>query len=523
MLSIEKCCSACKMTGHKCSNHRSCPMNRKNCTLLIPQKRTSNVVSTEVEYPAESSRSTNMRVRRESPEDQVVLQEATSPVIPETESEKIESEKIDTVDTDIKPSDDSEESDNDKEEIVVPAAIVRFCPTCHREDHRHNTNRLCPFNSRYTRNDSSNQRLATENIARLPALCEPEVDNKREMNVECSSCRALMWMDKRNGKASLRNPTFSMCCGNRTSVLPSLEPTPPAIAELLNNRTRDEKQFLSKIRSYNGTLSFTSLGANIDHSVANNKSGAYNFQIHRTVCHRIGSITPSQVQHWQHQASYLSREVLEKLQSVLEETNPFISLFRSMEQVSHNNGHTADLTLRLIAEGPQNQRQYNAPTTNEVAVLIMNNDICTTRDIVLHTHTNDLQSINDRLMYCCNSQHHLHLFGHLFQQFIVDMYVKVEHNRLHYINANQDRLRVDIYSGIQDAISLNDNDIANIRKKVILLSSFIGSPRHMRQLYQDAMSIVHHFGKPDLFITFTCNPIWPEITSSLLSGQKANG
>src|SRR5215471_11463875 len=41
----------------------------------------------------------------------------------------------------------------------------------------------------------------------------------------------------------------------------------------------------------------------------------------------------------------------------------------------------------------------------------------------------------------------------------------------------------------------------------------------MYQLYQDAMAIVSHFGKPDLFITFTCNPKWPEITKELLSHQ----
>ena len=43
----------------------------------------------------------------------------------------------------------------------------------------------------------------------------------------------------------------------------------------------------------------------------------------------------------------------------------------------------------------------------------------------------------------------------------------------------------------------------------------------MYQLYQDAMSIVSHFGKPDLFITFTCNPKWPEITRELLPNQNA--
>jgi hypothetical protein len=35
------------------------------------------------------------------------------------------------------------------------------------------------------------------------------------------------------------------------------------------------------------------------------------------------------------------------------------------------------------------------------------------------------------------------------------------------------------------------------------------------------MAIVRHFGKPDLFITFTCNPKWPEITRELLPYQIA--
>ena len=46
---------------------------------------------------------------------------------------------------------------------------------------------------------------------------------------------------------------------------------------------------------------------------------------------------------------------------------------------------------------------------------------------------------------------------------------------------------------------------------VILPSSYQGSPRAMRELYQDAMSGVCHFGKPSAFVTVTCNPRWPEI------------
>ena len=43
----------------------------------------------------------------------------------------------------------------------------------------------------------------------------------------------------------------------------------------------------------------------------------------------------------------------------------------------------------------------------------------------------------------------------------------------------------------------------------------------MHKLYQDGMAIVRVFGKPDLFITVTCNPNWPEIKEALLPGQTA--
>ncbi|CAN1176894.1 hypothetical protein LINPERPRIM_LOCUS3808 [Linum perenne] len=38
--------------------------------------------------------------------------------------------------------------------------------------------------------------------------------------------------------------------------------------------------------------------------------------------------------------------------------------------------------------------------------------------------------------------------------------------------------------------------------------------RYMKQLFLDAMAICHYFGNPDLFITFTNNAQWPEITNA---------
>ncbi|CAE1318267.1 unnamed protein product [Acanthosepion pharaonis] len=42
----------------------------------------------------------------------------------------------------------------------------------------------------------------------------------------------------------------------------------------------------------------------------------------------------------------------------------------------------------------------------------------------------------------------------------------------------------------------------------------------MHEMTQDAMTYVRHCGRPDLFITFTCNPKWVEITRELFPGQQ---
>ena len=42
----------------------------------------------------------------------------------------------------------------------------------------------------------------------------------------------------------------------------------------------------------------------------------------------------------------------------------------------------------------------------------------------------------------------------------------------------------------------------------------------MSQLYQDCMAIVRYFGRPSLFITFTTNPEWEEITRELLNDEN---
>ena len=80
-----------------------------------------------------------------------------------------------------------------------------------------------------------------------------------------------------------------------------------------------------------------------------------------------------------------------------------------------------------------------------------------------------------------------------------------------YTRNNQQKLRTNLFGGLMDAIVWGDSDCSRVGKTIILPSSHIGGPRCRAQNYQDAMVIWRWDGYPDLFLTFTCNPKWPEI------------
>lgn len=124
-----------------------------------------------------------------------------------------------------------------------------------------------------------------------------------------------------------------------------------------------------------------------------------------------------------------------------------------------------------------------------------------------------LEFIKYRLLSIRNSFSPLLNAGRLSQQFIVHCYCIVESDRLLYIRLNQRKIRAQQYDGLINYLQRReDGEIGeNIGRMVILPSTFVGSPRAMQQNYQDAMAIVALYGRPDLFVTFTCNPKWPEI------------
>ncbi|GFS98755.1 helitron_like_N domain-containing protein [Trichonephila clavipes] len=122
-----------------------------------------------------------------------------------------------------------------------------------------------------------------------------------------------------------------------------------------------------------------------------------------------------------------------------------------------------------------------------------------------------------RFMIRRNEDNYIMKYRQLFHQYIVDMYVKIEMERLLFLRLNQTKLRSEEYIHLRDAV-VNEGNATNIGKMIILPSSYIGSLRHMQEYAQDAMAYVRHYGRPDLFITFTCNPAWDEIQELLLPG-----
>ena len=58
-------------------------------------------------------------------------------------------------------------------------------------------------------------------------------------------------------------------------------------------------------------------------------------------------------------------------------------------------------------------------------------------------------------------------------------------------------------------------------EKTFLPKSVQGSPRHLRELARNALTIISELGHPTVFITVTCNTQWNEIQDRLFPGQTA--
>ncbi|XP_047133196.2 uncharacterized protein LOC124811515 isoform X1 [Hydra vulgaris] len=280
----------------------------------------------------------------------------------------------------------------------------------------------------------------------------------------------------------------------------------------------------------------------------------------------------------QHYANDLClRDLMFQLQTIIMEQSPFALAFKNMAEVEDEEirkaaieGRSASVVKMSLLEGGD-RRRYNLPSHDEVAVVFVGEDGAppTSREVVIYPRGHPLKIVSsmsanlDPMVYplffprgdagwhnqlvhnperATLVRNHVTLsqfynyrlsvrqffcslfYGKkLFQQYAVDAYVKIEGQRLAFIRNNQNKLRSEQYDALHEHINNIAND-RNIRpgRVVVLPSSYVGSPRALKENFEDAMAIIKKYGKPDLFITFTCNPKWREITENLYPGQNAN-
>ncbi len=102
----------------------------------------------------------------------------------------------------------------------------------------------------------------------------------------------------------------------------------------------------------------------------------------------------------------------------------------------------------------------------------------------------------------------------LYHQYIVDAWASIEQSNLNWVRHNQKTIHADLYKGVVDAVT-NADGLPDSGQRIVLPSSHTGSPHAMYQLYQDSMAICRALQKPDIFLTMTANPQWPEIVEAL--------
>ena len=254
--------------------------------------------------------------------------------------------------------------------------------------------------------------------------------------------------------------------------------------------------------------------------------------------------------------------------------NPYAQLYMTMKQKIECERLTAKregreelkVSLRFFKQDKTDLRRYNMPTCKEVAAVFVCNDdgappadcafvvydkitgnplsripcydqnadpmtypiffpfgergfnigLKAVRQMKLKDNVTQLEFVKSRIAFRPQNNFSLIHWGRsLFQQYIVDNYIRIETSRLNHIRMNQEKLRSADYQSLTDHVSATDGDPHRIGRRIILPSSVTGSPRYMIQNYQDSMAMFRRIGMPDLFITMTCNPNWDELISNL--------
>ncbi|KAG9442189.1 hypothetical protein H6P81_018043 [Aristolochia fimbriata] len=235
----------------------------------------------------------------------------------------------------------------------------------------------------------------------------------------CASCNAIMWIEERVRDFTKWSPHYQLCCKKGKVFLPLLSRPPQILQDLYDGKLdRNTYKFKNQVRVYNSMFSFTSIGGKIDNTI-NDGNGPYTFKISGAYYHRIGSLLPHRGQqpkfvqlyiydteheiqnrmpafHGEEPNSGVDECLVQIIKDMLDSVNPYVQVFRSARDMINIYQNT-ELSIRILDSRQTVGRQYNAPTTSEVAAILVGDgsESNNRRDIICCTTQGMLKRINE--------------------------------------------------------------------------------------------------------------------------------
>ncbi|CAG8775114.1 7652_t:CDS:2 [Cetraspora pellucida] len=216
----------------------------------------------------------------------------------------------------------------------------------------------------------------------------------------------------------------------------------------------------------------------------------------------------NEIQNRLNAVSSLDELTLTELQNMLHNINLYVQVFQQAGIMLSQNS-AQNLTMLITDFRITDSCHYNIPNSSKIATILVDSnetEICNC-NIILYSHTKEGedrwhlkilicdethllylntekdQKINNNIEDIKNSDRaqkyvtmmqyyayylqvgrpreglSLHLAGHLFQQYIVNTYAIVKQNHLNYLKHNQQKIQVKLYSGLQDALAVQNEQL----------------------------------------------------------------
>ncbi|XP_050326830.1 uncharacterized protein LOC126757177 isoform X1 [Bactrocera neohumeralis] len=218
------------------------------------------------------------------------------------------------------------------------------------------------------------------------------------MTFICQYCNALKFPLEPSG----------LCCANGKIKLPQLTTPPEPLNSLLLGHEPLSKHFLPNIQKYNSVFQMTAFGVNIIEERGFNPTFKIQGQIH----HRAGALLPSVNGEYKYLQIYFlgnseteinqrcginratRREIIVQLQQLLHEHNLLIQLFKIALEMKPTDDHKIVIRADKRPAG-EHERRFNAPVLNEVAIVVVGENM-DSRDIVIQRRVGgNLQRISE--------------------------------------------------------------------------------------------------------------------------------